>query len=67
MRGRAWMRRRMAVLKRADGVCERCENRLAEEIHHLNGVGDNRLEMLLAVCHPCHVEIEAEKRGVSRG
>jgi 5-methylcytosine-specific restriction endonuclease McrA len=53
-RGRRWMKTRRMVMARAGGVCERCEDRLADEIHHLDGLKDNRLEALLAVCHSCH-------------
>jgi hypothetical protein len=55
------MKRRSAVMRRAGGICEHCRNRLADEIHHLNGVEDNRLESLLAVCVGCPRELEAEK------
>jgi hypothetical protein len=57
------MRRRAAVLRRARGMCERCHHELALEVHHLGGLGDNRLEALLAVCKSCHAQLEAEKRG----
>ena len=62
LRGRKWMKRRSAVMRRAGDVCEHCRNRLAEEVHHLNGVDDNRLQSLLAVCRDCHTALEAEKR-----
>jgi 5-methylcytosine-specific restriction endonuclease McrA len=62
LRGRAWMRKRAAVMRRAGGICERCGNRLCEEIHHLGPLTDNRLESLLAVCRGCHKALEAEKR-----
>lgn len=50
------------MLRRNDGVCERCGDRLAEEIHHLRGLDDNSMEALLAVCRGCHRALEAEKR-----
>jgi hypothetical protein len=65
-RGRQWMRRRAAVMRRAGWTCERCCDRLAQEIHHLGELTDNRIEMLLAVCQPCHRALEAEKRTGSR-
>jgi 5-methylcytosine-specific restriction endonuclease McrA len=56
------MKRRVAVMRRANWTCERCGERLAQEIHHLGSLSDNRLEMLIAVCRPCHRALEAEKR-----
>jgi hypothetical protein len=56
------MARRTAVMRRANWTCERCRERLAQEVHHLNGLDDNRLEALQAVCTTCHLELEAEKR-----
>jgi hypothetical protein len=53
------------VMRRAGWVCERCQDRLAAEVHHLHGLADNRLEALLAVCGPCHRELEREKRARS--
>jgi hypothetical protein len=66
MRGRRWMKIRSAVMRRAEWICQRCGDRLAEECHHLNGVDDNRLESLLAVCRDCHTALEAEKRAAKR-
>ncbi len=63
LRGRKWMRKRLAVLREAEFICQRCGDRLADEIHHVNGdPGDNRFENLLATCRPCHRQLEAEKR-----
>jgi hypothetical protein len=62
LRGRQWQRRRSAVLRRSGGVCERCGERLVEEVHHLHGVEDNRLSSLLGVCRVCHIVLEQEKR-----
>ena len=61
LRGRKWQRKRWAVLRRNEGVCERCQSRLAVEIHHLGAVDDNRPEMLLALCRNCHLQAEREK------
>jgi 5-methylcytosine-specific restriction endonuclease McrA len=62
MRGRRWMRKRGAVMRRAGSICERCGERVAEEVHHLGELSDNRLDRLIAVCKPCHLQLEAEKR-----
>jgi hypothetical protein len=55
------MKTRRMVMARASGVCERCGNRLADEIHHTRGLEDNRIESLLAVCRSCHRALEREK------
>lgn len=57
------MRRRAAVMRRAEYICEECRQRVAEEVHHRGALDDNRMESLLAVCHRCHMQLEAEKRG----
>lgn len=62
LRGRLWQRKRRAVLREAGYVCQRCHERLAEEVHHLGPLTDNRLHRLLAVCKRCHRALEAEKR-----
>jgi 5-methylcytosine-specific restriction endonuclease McrA len=57
------MRRRNAVAGRTGWICERCHDRIVEEIHHLNGnLGDNRLENLTAVCKDCHMALERDAR-----
>ena len=63
MRGRKWMRRRAVVFRRAGWICERCHDRVAEEVHHLGGAGRQRVGALMAVCRDCHRELEREKRG----
>lgn len=62
LRGRAWMKRRATVLRRGGGMCERCREAVAEEVHHLGELSDNRPESLLAVCRACHRALGAEKR-----
>jgi 5-methylcytosine-specific restriction endonuclease McrA len=62
-RGRAWMKKRRRIMARADGICERCRNRLAEEIHHIDGdVTNNCFENLVAACRPCHLALGRENR-----
>ncbi len=56
------MRKRAAVFRRSGYLCERCGERVAEEVHHLAGLGDNSVGSLLSVCRPCHVELERAKR-----
>jgi hypothetical protein len=63
MRGRPWMRRRSAVLTHAGFVCQRCDAAIAEEVHHVDGaVTNNTFANLIAVCRPCHLTLEREKR-----
>ena len=52
----AWKQKRIAVLERCDGVCERCAKFLVDEVHHLSYVHvfDERLEELQGLCRPCH-------------
>ena len=48
---------RSVVLKRANGMCEKCEVAPATEVHHLRypawGTFDTPSN-LVAICHPCH-------------
>ena len=62
LRGRRWMRKRAAVFKRGGYICERCRNAISEEVHHVRGLDDNRLESLMGLCRRCHREAEAAKR-----
>ena len=55
-------KRRNVVFRRAGGVCERCRERVASEVHHLGPLDDNSLDALLAVCGPCHRALERDKR-----
>lgn len=53
---REWSEKKQEVLKRADGICERCHLHSASQIHHLTYARkyDEPLEDLLAVCEACH-------------
>lgn len=46
------------VMRRSKGRCERCHDRSVTEIHHLSYPPRDLPENLLAVCHPCHCQIE---------
>ena len=64
MRSAKWKRKRKAVLKRCNGICEsrRCK-RFAKEVHHLTyrNFGDEAMEDLRAVCGPCHTQHHPER------
>lgn len=49
------------VVLAGEPVCQRCFDRLAEHLHHIDGDTSNRAAVnLLALCGPCH---RAEHRG----
>jgi 5-methylcytosine-specific restriction endonuclease McrA len=55
LRGRRWMKIRRSVMARAGGICEECGERLADEVHHVDGdLRNNALVNLRALCRPCH-------------
>lgn len=62
-----WKKKRLLVIRRANGVCEGCGLRPPNEVHHLTykNVGHEFLFQLVALCHQCHKEIhnEEEKNG----
>jgi 5-methylcytosine-specific restriction endonuclease McrA len=64
LRSPAWQALRLEVLARAQGHCERCEERLASEIHHLHyrTLGMERPEDLLALCEECHRHADSERK-----
>lgn len=51
-----WQQKRLAVFRRAGGLCEVCRKAPAREVHHKSygTFGQERLEDLLALCPPCH-------------
>lgn len=51
-----WAEKRLAIMERAGGVCEKCTKRKARQVHHLTykNLFDEPLEDLQAVCMPCH-------------
>jgi hypothetical protein len=62
-----WRRKRDAVLKRDDGVCQACTVRQAGQVHHLTykHVFDEPLFDLVAVCYQCHEKITKMDRGTA--
>ncbi len=51
-----WQQRRREVFARSCGICERCHDAEATQVHHLSyeHVGCENLAELLAVCVSCH-------------
>src|SRR5215813_3548694 len=55
----SWHERRQWILKRARGICEKCRQRAATEVHHLTykRVFNEDMADLIALCRQCHAEI----------
>lgn len=57
MKSAVWKTKRELVFRRADGICECCGQRRAEQVHHLSYpevFGLEPLWTLRAVCRKCH-------------
>lgn len=54
-----WSKKRVAVMKRANFICEGCLEKTAVQVHHLTykRVGNEMLFDLVAVCKDCHTII----------
>ncbi len=59
----SWHERRTAILRRAEGICERCEERPATQVHHLTylRVFQEHPSDLMALCAKCHAELHYKK------
>jgi hypothetical protein len=59
LRSPEWRRKRVAVILRAKGRCERCGLWPVVFIHHLSytNLGNEPLSDLLGVCPECHKEL----------
>lgn len=58
-----WRVARLSVLKRSNGVCERCNAKKAKDVHHLtyDRLGHEVPTDLLAVCRECHDELHGHQ------
>jgi hypothetical protein len=59
-----WRRKRDAVLRRANGMCEGCGERVAKQVHHVvypEHLGTEMLWTLKAVCIQCHNACHPDK------
>ena len=54
-----WRKKRLAIILRADGICERCRKAQVSFVHHLTyeRIGNEHLGDLLGVCAKCHEEL----------
>lgn len=54
-----WNERRKLVLKRNNGLCERCNWRRSTQVHHKTyaSVFNEHLTDLIALCRQCHATI----------
>lgn len=54
-----WKMRRALVMNRANGICEGCLSRPAEQVHHktYEHVTEEFMWELVAICEPCHERI----------
>jgi hypothetical protein len=66
LRSPEWGRRRAAVMRRANGVCEGCGECPPTEVHHLTykHVGREFLFELVALCEGCHTRAHQDEEGV---
>ena len=56
--GAVWRRLRLQVIERDGWRCTKCKAPGALEAHHVSGdPSDNRLEALVTLCRPCHIEV----------
>lgn len=59
-----WKRKREAVLKRDNNLCQACLSSQATEVHHLHyeNIYDEPLFDLVSLCKRCHDKIEDKKK-----
>lgn len=56
LRSAEWKKRQKAVMDRCDGICERCQKRPIDDIHHItyDRVYNENLDDLQGLCEGCH-------------
>ena len=47
-------RKLRAIVRRQQPICMECKRSPSKTVDHINGLDDNRLESLRALCWPCH-------------
>jgi 5-methylcytosine-specific restriction endonuclease McrA len=62
-----WKQKRLIVLQRDNYLCQSCLANRATEVHHLDYtfLKNEPLFTLVSVCRPCHISIEAMKKGLA--
>jgi 5-methylcytosine-specific restriction endonuclease McrA len=54
------MKMRTAAMERAGWICQQCEERLADEVHHSDGdPSNNDPSNLICLCRDCHRQVTA--------
>lgn len=64
IKSQQWYTRTASIRKRNGGICECCNMRYGDSVHHRSyeHLGDERDEELLHLCTPCHREIHGKKQ-----
>jgi 5-methylcytosine-specific restriction endonuclease McrA len=63
VRGRRWQKMRTAAMERAGWICQQCQERLADEVHHADGdPSNNHLSNWICLCRECHRQVTAAMR-----
>jgi len=59
-----WYLKTLEVFERAGGKCEKCGKSGMIEVHHktYDHLGDEPLEDLIALCHDCHIQADAQRQ-----
>jgi hypothetical protein len=62
IRSPEWRRKRLGIIRRAGGICERCHKWPVVNVHHLTyeRLGDEFDSDLLGVCSKCHKELHGD-------
>lgn len=63
-----WKAKRVEVLARARGRCERCRKAPAKDVHHKTyaRLGDEKLSDLAVLCRNCHLDEHQKPRSTKR-
>lgn len=58
-----WKKKREKVLRRDENVCQGCDSRMANVVHHLTyeNLYDEFLFELVAMCGPCHTKLHRRR------
>lgn len=64
IRSEQWYTRTAAIRKRNGGICECCNMRYGDSVHHRSyaNLGNEKDEELTHLCTPCHREVHGKKQ-----